>query len=111
MAAVPRGTAKRCSRAKTLGPRAQVHCTTWYSLPYGTYPEGPRRGCTVPWRTLRGTGGTLYKTFSLPSETADGRLDQSTLGREYEQAWAVPCFLARPPILASSSPTKPRNGG
>jgi len=59
MVTVPRGTAKRYSRAKSLGPRAQVHCTTWYSLPYGTYPEGPRRGCTVPWRTLRVVRGTV----------------------------------------------------
>ena len=50
--AVPRGTGERYSRAKTLGARAQVHCPTWYSLPYGTSPEGPRRGCTVPWRAV-----------------------------------------------------------
>jgi hypothetical protein len=59
MAAVPRGTGERYSRTKTLGPRAQLHRTTWYRLPYGTYPEGPRRGCTVPWRTLRVVRGTV----------------------------------------------------
>jgi len=67
---VPRGAAKRYSRAKTLGPRAQVHCTTWYSSPYGTYPEGPRRGCTVPWRTLRVVRGTVCK---LGKEKRHGR--------------------------------------
>src|SRR6516165_12639153 len=65
---VPCGTGERYSRAKSLGPRAQVHCTTWYSLPYGTSPEGPRRGCTVPWRTLirvaRGTVCKLARTFA-----------------------------------------------
>jgi len=59
MEGVPCGTAKRYSRLQSLGPRAQLHRTTWYRLPYGTSPEGPRRGCTVPWRTLRVARGTV----------------------------------------------------
>ena len=30
-----------------------------HGWPYGTCPEGPRRGRTVPWPTLRGTVGTV----------------------------------------------------
>jgi len=46
MATVPCGRGERYSSLQSLRPRVQVQCTTWYSLPYGTYPEGPRRGCT-----------------------------------------------------------------
>jgi hypothetical protein len=59
MATVPCGTGERYSSLQSLRPRVQVQCTTWYSLPYGTYPEGPRRGCTVPPCTLRVVRGTV----------------------------------------------------
>ena len=72
MEGVPCGTAKRYSRLQSLGPRAQLHRTTRYSLPYGTHPKGPRRGCTVPWRTLRVARGTV--TNAEP-DMRDGRND------------------------------------
>jgi len=58
MATVLRGTAKRYSRLQNLGPRAQVHCTTWYSLPYGTYPMVPvgavlYRGVPLGWYAVQ----------------------------------------------------------
>jgi hypothetical protein len=60
MVTVPRGTAKRYSRAKSFGPRALVRCTTWYSLPYWTHPEGPRRavlyrGVPLGWYAVQGS--------------------------------------------------------
>jgi hypothetical protein len=56
---LPRGTGERYGRAKSPGPRAQVRCTTWYGQPYGAFHDGPRKGRTVPVRTLRGAFGTF----------------------------------------------------
>ena len=56
---VPPGTGERYGRPKRLMARAQVQRTTWYGLPYGACPEGPRRGRTVPHRTLSWARGTV----------------------------------------------------